>query len=153
MTTQPTSLNLDSKLTAAGPTATAFQQMWETLWQQSILPPALLELCRLRLAQLHRAEEELTVHNAAADLSPAKAAVLLEGDYTRDARFTPAELAVLEFTEVYAQDLSAISDEQAAAVKKHFGDKGLIVLVKALGFIDGRIRMARLWDHLSASAA
>jgi hypothetical protein len=150
---QSTSLDLGQTLAAAGSSATAFEAMWDALWHQPALPPALLELCRLRLAQLHRADSELARNNPAVSVAPEKINSLLHGDYARDGLFSAAELAVLDFAEVYAQDPAALSDEQAAAVKEHFGEKGLVVLVKALGFIDGRIRMARLFTQLSARAA
>lgn len=144
----PTSLTLDTKLAAAGEQAAAFAAMWDAVWTQAALPPAILELCRLRLAQLHVASAELAQHNDRVQIAPAKIDALLTGDYSRDPQFSDGERAVLEFTEIYAQDPAAISDELADAVKNHFGEAGLVALVKSLGFIDGRIRMARLFGGL-----
>ncbi|MBK7729731.1 MAG: hypothetical protein IPJ33_14905 [Gammaproteobacteria bacterium] len=73
---------------------------------------------------------------------------LLTGNYFRDPQFSPAERAVLEFTEIYAQDPAAISDDLADAVKEHFGETGLMCLIEALGFIDGRIRLALIFSTL-----
>ena len=55
--------------------------------------------------------------------------------------------------EVYSQDPAAITDEMAEAVKGVYGDTGLVVLIEALGFIDGRIRMARLTNALARAGA
>jgi hypothetical protein len=40
-------------------------------------------------------------------------------------------------------DAQSIGDEQADEVKAHFGEPGLVLLIEALGCIDGRIRTAR----------
>lgn len=144
----PVSLTLDTKLAAAGEQATAFAAMWNAVWTQDTLPPAILELCRLRLAQLHAAPAELAQRNDKVQIAPAKIDALLNGDYLLDPQFSDGERAVLELAEIYAQDPAAISDELAHAIKNHFGEAGLVALVKALGFIDGRIRMARLLSGL-----
>src|SRR5690349_38112 len=137
MQTALTSIDLGAALAPAGIAAAPFNAMWDSLWQQSALPPVALELCRLRLAQMDAVERELMVRNAAVALPENKRAGLLAGDYLRDPQFSAGERAVLEFAEVYAQDPAAISDELADNVKIYFGDAGLVALVTALGFIDG----------------
>jgi alkylhydroperoxidase family enzyme len=67
-------------------------------------------------------------------------------NWDTDSRFSDAERACLAFTEVYAMDTQAITDELAAAVKLHVGDAGLVLLVEALGILDGRIRLSLLWQ-------
>ena len=42
-------------------------------------------------------------------------------------------------------DVQAITDAQAEAVKAHFGDAGLVLLIEALGQFDGVARLRRLW--------
>ena len=49
-----------------------------------------------------------------------------------DKRFSDAERACLAFTEVYAMDAQALTDEHAEAVKSHFGDAGMVLLVEEL---------------------
>lgn len=147
-----TSLNLGGALTAAGPAARAFDAMWDSLWTQTAVPAGALELCRLRLARLHRADAELE-ERGVVEIDAGKRASVLGGNYAAEGLVTPAEVAALEFAEVYAQDPAALTDELADAVKEHFGDAGLVALVEALGFIDGRIRMARLFRQLDAGAA
>src|SRR6185436_69065 len=44
-----TSITLGDAVSRAGGVATAFESMWQSLWSQNHVPPALLELCRLRL--------------------------------------------------------------------------------------------------------
>jgi hypothetical protein len=52
----------------------------------------------------------------------------------------------LAFTEVYAMDAQALTDTLAADVKTHFGDAGLVLLVEALGILDGMTRLSLLWQ-------
>jgi hypothetical protein len=117
-------------------------ELYRSLWQQSHLPPRILELCRLRLAQLHRCEAEL--QHGDWEAQEEKRENL--SAWPDAALFTDAEQACLEFTEVYAMDVQAITDEQAAAVKADFGDAGLVMLIEALGIFDARMRLALLWQ-------
>ena len=121
--------------------AVARDALRASLWAQSHLPGEVLELCRIRLAQLHRSaadaervEFELDGEKRAAVSSWNTAPVLDD-----------AARACLAFTEVYAMDAAAITDAQAAAVKSHFGDAGLVALIEALGIFDGAIRVHLLW--------
>jgi hypothetical protein len=41
-------------------------------------------------------------------------------------------------------------DELADGVKRHFGEAGLVCLIEALGFIEGRIRLALMFTALGA---
>ncbi|HEY6132172.1 MAG TPA: hypothetical protein VIV27_09140, partial [Halioglobus sp.] len=66
--------------------------------------------------------------------------------WNSDHSFSAAERACLAFTEVYAMDAQAVTDELAAAVKAHFGDAGLVLLVEALGVLDGMTRLSLLWQ-------
>jgi len=39
--------------------ARRYEALWQGVWQQGHVPASVLELCRLRLAQLHGAAREL----------------------------------------------------------------------------------------------
>ena len=56
-----TSANVIEKLSVAGDAAIPFQELWRALWNQPHVPAATLELCRLNLARLHRAQDELAM--------------------------------------------------------------------------------------------
>jgi hypothetical protein len=43
-------------------------------------------------------------------------------------------------------DAQALTDEHAEAVKSHFGDAGMVLLVEALGILDGMTRLSLLWQ-------
>jgi alkylhydroperoxidase family enzyme len=126
--------------------AVAYGALYQSLWTQPHLPAEILELCRSRLAQLHRCTLELQRQEC--PVQDGKREHLSNWD--TDSRFSDAERACLAFTEVYAMDTQAITDELAAAVKLHVGDAGLVMLVEALGILDGRIRLSLLWQ-LSAT--
>lgn len=146
-----TSDTLSDALAPGGVMAQDFNGVWEQLWRQDHVPPRLLELCRLRLAKLHGAGAELdTLRGLERD--PARIEAVRAGRYHDSARFDAAERAVLEFAEVYAQDPGALSDELAEDVKRHFGEAGLVCLIEALGFIEGRIRLALMFTALAATS-
>jgi len=120
----------------------AHQRLYASLWEQAHVPLAALELCRLRIAQLHRSKGELAREEVA--LAPA-----LRGQLARWAtsdEFDECMRACLAFTEVYAMDASAISDAQAQAVQAQVGDAGLVLLIEALGLFDGITRLNLLWQ-------
>ncbi len=122
--------------------ATPFTALYQSLWRQSHLPAAVLELCRLRLAQLHRCEVEWQRSEMA--LTAEKRGSLARWDI--DSEFSDAERACLAFTEVYAMDAQALTDAHAEAVKSYFGDAGLVLLIEALGIFDGMTRLSLLWQ-------
>lgn len=119
----------------------SFKPFYASFFSLPQLPPVTVELCRLRLAQLHRSDVEWQREEVS--LEQSKRAEL--SNWATDARFTAAERACLAFTEVYAMDVSSITDEQAEAVKTHYGDAGLVALVQALGVFDGLTRVSLLW--------
>ena len=122
--------------------ATAFDALYASFWNQPHIALETLELCRLRLAQLHNSSVELGREDCAIPAEKRETLSL----WNKGHPFTDAERACLEFTEIYAMDAQAITDEQAQAVKNHYGDAGLITLVEALGIFDGMTRLSLLWQ-------
>jgi hypothetical protein len=143
--------SLSQALKAGGELTNAYDAVWNMFWQQKYIPPPVLELCRLRLAQLHRANAELSIRQIPASAAEeAKIQNLLNGTWLKDTNFSGAELAVLEFAEIYGQDPSALSDDNTAAIKQYYGETGLVCLIEALGFIDGRIRLGLVFSGIAA---
>ena len=95
------------------------------------------------------ATAELEVENPAATVTHRQRESVLRGRFASDGQLAPGEIAVLSLAEVYAQDPAAITDAMADEVKGVYGDAGLVVLIEALGFLDGRMRMARLMNTLA----
>lgn len=154
MTEGITSVTLDAALAKAGPAAESFARLWRSLWQQAHIPPELLELCRLTLARLHEDTGELAATNPllAPPVSPARRGVVTAGEALDDPALSDAEKAVLLFAEYYWIDPQSITDAAADDVKAHFGEAGLVLLIEALGCLDGRIRTARCLRDLIVHA-
>jgi hypothetical protein len=54
----------------------------------------------------------------------------------------------LNFTEWYHVDPRSIPDEVAGEVIERLGQSGFVALLEALGFIDGRIRIALMFSRM-----
>lgn len=146
-----TSFDIDAHLASAGAIAGMFGELCAKFWDQPHIPAALIELIRLDLAVLHKAEAEQALrHPAAASPDPAKVEAVLAESWRKSPLFSDAEKSVLDFTEYYYMDPQSIPDEVAAKVTSYFEDSGLVCLVEALGFIDSRIRLSLIYSNLSA---
>lgn len=122
--------------------ATAFESLYASFWEQPHIAAETLELCRLRLAQLHNSDVEW--QREVCEIPPEKREGL--SSWNTCSEFSDAERACLEFAEMYAMDAQSISDEQAEAVKQHYGDAGFVALVEALGIFYGMTRLSLLWQ-------
>jgi alkylhydroperoxidase family enzyme len=99
--------------------------------------PVLVELCRIRIAQLVESVFDLSLRWEAArvaGLDEAKIAAVTR--YPESELFSERERAVLEFAEQFAIQSSSISDEDVLRVQAHLTDEEFIYLTKALGVID-----------------
>ncbi len=144
-----TSANLNERLAIAGDGANALDDVWQAIWKQPHVPASTLELCRLNLARLHRADAELALRMPLAHGIPEeKIQNLLAEKWMTDPRFSPGERAALDFTEWYRVDPQSIPDDVAGEVIAQFGQSGFVALIEALGFIDGRIRIALMYSRM-----
>src|SRR5262245_30789352 len=146
-------------LPEAAPGTTAFERVFDLrpdlyadyraflalFWTRDALGPVVLELCRLRVAQLLRCEGELRLR-----YRPARAAgleeptiALLERWPTAPA-FSDAERACLAYAEQFVLDAHGVTDAQAAAVTAHLGAAGLVALTEALALFEGFARFRQL---------
>lgn len=117
------------------------------LWEDRLVDPVLLELCRLRVAQLLGCTAELAIRYAparAAGLADAKVEALPR--WPSDARFTAAERACLTVAERFVLDPHGLTDPEAAAARAHLGDAGLVALLEALALFDGFARFRVMLD-------
>lgn len=97
----------------------------------------LMELARIRLAQLLESEFDQALRSRgaiAAGLTEQKIAAL--PDYPTSRLFDERERAVLEFTEQFAIQSSAITDEDCERLQQHLAPSEFIYLTKALGTAD-----------------
>ena len=138
-----TEANTQQDIIERAPTlAPAFKEFYDSFWQLSSIPPSVLELCRLRVAQLHQSDYQW--QHARLDLSVEQRQSLSQ--WSKSAVYTQTEKACLAFAEVYCMDPQAITDAQAEAVISELGDAGLVALIEALGLFYGMTRVSQLWD-------
>ncbi len=104
--------------------------------------PLTLELCRLRIAQIHGDRGQLALRH-----EPALAAGLTEehvaalADYLDSPLFTAHQRHCLAYAEQYVIDVHGITDADAAAVKQESSDDQYVAFTVALGLFDGLGRM------------
>ena len=99
--------------------------------------PVLIELCRLRIAQLVESRFDLALRYSPAvraGLTDDKTAALPR--YPTSEEFTERERICLEFTEQFVIQSSAISDEDVARVMTVLTPEEFIYLCKALSVMD-----------------
>jgi len=109
--------------------------------ERRLVDPILLELCRLRVAQLLGCAPELAIRwrpARDAGLDEAKIAVLPR--WPTHPSFTDAERACLTVAERFVLDPHGLTDDEAAAARAHLGDAGLVALLEALALFDGFAR-------------
>ena len=118
-----------------------FRAFYATFWTHDLLDPIVLELCRLRVAQLLRCPSEQRVR-----YEPALRAGLTEEQVARLAQwptapmFSPAQRAALGFAEQFVIDVEGIDARLRDTVVDHFTVAGLVALCEALALFDGFCR-------------
>ena len=116
----------------------AFRAFYAVFWTRELLDPIVLELCRLRVAQLLGCVVEQQVRYA-----PARDAGLTESQiaalprWPDDTRFSEAQRAALAFAEQFVLDPHGVDDELRDTVIDHFEIAGLTALCEALALFDG----------------
>ena len=114
------------------------------LFEGGQIDPGILELCRLRIGQMHGAACP-RVGGAPAPALPAEKLGDL-ASWWSSAAYGETERACLRFAEQFALDPKGISDEEAAAVTGALGDAGTVAFVEALAILDGFARFARILE-------
>jgi alkylhydroperoxidase family enzyme len=122
-----------------------FRAFYAVFWTDGLLDPVVLELCRLRVAQLLRCESEQRVRYAPArDAGLTEEQVARLADWPRDPSLTDSQRAALAFAEQFVLDPHGIDDAQRDAVIDHLGRPGLVALCEALALFDGFCRFRTL---------
>ncbi len=127
-----------------------YRAFYSVFWTGRLLDPVLLELCRLRVAQLLGCESELRLrHDAAQDAGLTETQVAALARWASDPAFTDDQRAVLAFAEQFVVDPHGVGPAQRDAVIDHCGLAGLVALCEALAAFDG---LARLRNALEVEA-
>jgi len=118
-----------------------YQAFVDLFWSRRLVDPTLLELCRVRVAQILGCEAEerrRTPQAMAAGLDEARVAAL--ADWQRSPLLTEVERACLRLTDGFVLDPHGVSDADAAAVAAHLSPKEMMALIEALAVFDGFTR-------------
>ena len=116
-------------------------------WQ--VVDPVVLELCRLRLAQLFGDSAELAVRTPAAVAAGLDESTVLElSGWPRSPRFGPRQRACLAFCEQFFVDVANVTMDQTEAVSAELGVQGLADFVSALLVTEQRLRLHLTWEQL-----
>jgi alkylhydroperoxidase family enzyme len=133
------------------------QRLDARAWSNASVPATLLELARLRMAQLLGAargrpggELELRTAAVAAGLDADKAAHV--SSWPTDPRFTEAERAGLGLAEQFLIDAKGVRDEDVAAVRDALGDRGAVAFTVALALLEGELRAAAMLGLVTKQA-
>lgn len=116
----------------------AYAPLLRAAADSSGLPAASIELCRRRFAQLLGNDQAATP--GLAPLPHQQAEALAQ--WPTSPAFAAVERSVLAFAEQFLVDARGISEDDAAAVREHAGESGLLALTIALGVIEAEQRLA-----------
>ncbi|MEO8692296.1 MAG: hypothetical protein ABI658_02205 [Acidimicrobiales bacterium] len=111
-----------------------YRALDEQIWDGR-LDPALLELCRVRIAMLHRCGPQLALQRA--DIGAKRAAI---AQWPTSPLFSATERAVLRFTEQYVIDAQGVSDADAAGVVGGLSGPEIADFTVAIGTFDAICR-------------
>ncbi|MEX0666547.1 MAG: carboxymuconolactone decarboxylase family protein [Acidimicrobiia bacterium] len=132
---------LDRRPDLAGP----YRDFIGVFWARRLIDPVVLELCRLRVAQLLGCESELAVRTR-----PAVEAGLTDKHVSRLSEwptaecFTDGQRAALGYSEQFVLDPHGVDDAMRADLHEHFSSAEVVALTEALALFDGFTRFQRL---------
>jgi alkylhydroperoxidase family enzyme len=119
-----------------------YLDMYRQVWCPPVADPVLLELARLRIAQLLRSDADLSLRfkpAVEAGLDEAKIAQLRQ--WPTSPMFTETDRAVLAFAEAFAIDAHAVNDEQCSAVTSALSRQAVAGLTMALAIFEATTRL------------
>ena len=111
-----------------------YRALDEKIWDGR-LDPALLEVCRLRIAMLHRCAPQLALQRA--DIGEKRDAI---AQWPTSPLFSDVERALLRFTEQYVIDAQGVSDADAAGVTAVLSGAEIAAFTVAIGAFDATCR-------------
>ncbi len=118
-----------------------YRDLVRAIWEPGLVSPVLLELCRLRIAQLVGATRELEARTPAATeagLDDAKIAELRQ--WPTSPRYDATERACLAFAESYVIDAHSVTDEQCAELNRHLSPPELAARTTGIAAFDAMSR-------------
>ena len=127
------------ELTPAAATLRAYR---DAVWSDPAGDPLLLELCRLRVAQLLGLDPAaLARHPAALRAGLDEAQVGELSRWPTSARFAARERAALAFAEQWLLDPGGMRDEDCAALRTQLGEPGCAAFTMGLALVEATLRL------------
>lgn len=119
--------------------AAAMRDVEAAIWAQDAVDPQLLELCRLRIAQLLDAPDDFATRSpGAAGLDESLVATLRQ--WPTAPGFTEAQRVCLGYAEQLLVDAQGVTDDDAAQVIATLGEGAFLVLAYSCGFFETTMR-------------
>jgi len=124
------------------PAAASLRAYRDAVWSDPESDPLLLELCRLRMAQLLGLEPRTLPRNAAA-IAAGLDDVLLEDlpRWPTSPRFAARQRAALAFAEQWFLDPSGMTDEGCAALRAQLGEPGCAAFTMGIALVEAMLRL------------
>jgi alkylhydroperoxidase family enzyme len=126
---------------------TGLEVLLDSLWAQ-VPDPALVELCRLRMATLLKSCDPALGNRPGIPVSVDPVQLAALGHWWDSPRFDSRERAYLEFTEQFVTSVRDISDEQVQALREHDDDDDVYVFVAVLYVLELTQRTTMVLDRV-----
>jgi len=108
----------------------------------AFMPPALVELCRLRIAQIVRGSDTPSISASEAQTAGISQDQLAElATWFTSDRFDASERACLQLAEYFCYSAQSVSDEIVAEVSAHLTAEQLLALTNAIWVSDSSQRL------------
>jgi alkylhydroperoxidase family enzyme len=119
----------------------------------AVADPVLLELVRLRIAQMLGSTADVAHRSPAAVAAGLDEATVAElAQWPSSERFDATARACLALCEHYVLDVASIDDATVLAVGDALGPTGLSEFVNAMLVVEQRIRLRLMWERLGLTA-
>ncbi|TDJ25636.1 MAG: carboxymuconolactone decarboxylase family protein [Gammaproteobacteria bacterium] len=115
-----------------------YRAFYATFWEDGLVPPRTLELCRLRIAAIHECEAEWLIRDTAVGLADEELAQLRSGGFDG---FSKDEQAALAVAEQIPHQHHQISDADIQVLENMLAPAGAVSLLTALAFFDVASRL------------
>ena len=121
-----------------------YKRFYGAPWDGGLVPRDLLELCRVRIAQLHTCEAELAVSDSGAGLSDEQRSAI--DGWERAACFTAVQRCALALAEKMPWRHHEIDDAEFAEARRHLTDPQIVALTVAMALFDANCRLRLVFD-------
>lgn len=123
-----------------------FRGFYGALWDEQLLDGALLDMLRIRIAQIHGCAAELDIRHAGSGFAEAKRDALVH--WRSSELFSTRERVLLAYAEQIPFAHHLIADDDAATVRRELGDDGFVAYSLAVALFDAlcRLRMVMQLD-------